>query len=173
MEVNPNPVTCPNCGTGWELEEAEARQAEFLCTECNHSFPLRPALRAEAGNASRLDHSMNIKILNLEGAWKEEQGFRHPDWENYFQIHLHHRFRIGTARCLEICLAAMGGRDQKMSESGICHISIGELHFTYTEITRECEALDNRRGARFAQDSGASQWSRLALGQWEACHAVL
>jgi predicted nucleic acid-binding Zn ribbon protein len=34
MDANPRVVTCPECGTKWEIEEAEASQGFFLCTEC-------------------------------------------------------------------------------------------------------------------------------------------
>jgi len=39
-DTNWHDVRCPHCGTEWELDDVEAQQKEFLCSDCNHSFPI-------------------------------------------------------------------------------------------------------------------------------------
>lgn len=38
-------VTCPNCGTEWELTPCEAERTEFSCQECKTTFPVNPDLK--------------------------------------------------------------------------------------------------------------------------------
>jgi hypothetical protein len=54
-------ITCPTCGTEWELTPAEASARSFTCDQCKSTF-------------------MIIDIMDIKDAWKTVEGFVYPDW---------------------------------------------------------------------------------------------
>lgn len=74
MENTSYDVTCPHCGTEWQLDDAEAQQAEFLCSDCNTSFPVRPALQKSADAASALTTALTCRYQNAYAVAKTIDG---------------------------------------------------------------------------------------------------
>ena len=54
MENQTVTVVCPHCNAAWELDEQEAQQESFVCTDCKISIPVREGITSvvgeEAGN---------------------------------------------------------------------------------------------------------------------------
>ena len=62
-------ITCPNCGTEWELTPDEAERTEFSCQECKTTFPIQPDLKHSSAHALKGMNVFAVVIVMSIAGW--------------------------------------------------------------------------------------------------------
>jgi len=86
-------ITCPNCGTAWELTPDEGERSEFTCQECKTTFPINPDLRHDGPRALKV-----IRVFSLVAVTLITLGIGVHFVGGFFPSDLYAYYRRGVSR---------------------------------------------------------------------------